>query len=101
MELINAVIVPVGEKPYTEVISNDLKTMQEIVGGYIEVYPISNSLLVICDEEGKLKGKSANRAIGRELIVGNFFIVGNGEDGEFRGLSDDEANAMLSRFDNF
>lgn len=69
-------VYPVGEKPHTLEIDNDLKSMQEIVGGYIERTPLNahlgsaaNGLMAIVDEEGCCKGKPRNR-----LFVGQFFV---------------------------
>ena len=39
-----------------------LERLQELVGGYIEVVPVGHGEYVICDEEGKLKGKPINMA---------------------------------------
>ena len=78
-------------------IENTLKAEQEAVGGYIEVLPLDNEKLLICNEEGKLNGMQGNRRIGNDVIAGPFFIVG--EDGdEFRSLTDEEVKASLKRF---
>lgn len=56
-------------RPHGEYVSYkcdpSLENMQALVGGYIEVVPMfskigSMSCLVLCDEEGKLKGKPVN-----------------------------------------
>ena len=64
-----------------------LKTMQTVVGGYIEVirHPDNEKLLIVCDEEGKMKDKDFNRPIcvdgeQKDVICGDFFICR--EDGE-------------------
>ena len=58
-----------------------LKTMQTIVDGYIEVirHPDNGDLLIVMDEEGKMKGKNPTRAIYvdgilKDYICGSFFI---------------------------
>lgn len=79
-------MVEPGKPAYETEIENTLEAEQEAVGGYIEVLPLDNEKLLICNEEGKLNGMRGNRRIGNEVIVGPFFIVG--EDGdEFRSLS--------------
>lgn len=45
-------------KPADKKIS--LKEMQEIVGGYIEIVPLNNDKLFVCNEEGKIKGLPYN-----------------------------------------
>lgn len=39
-----------------------LEQLRGFVGGYIEVVPVGNGECVVCDEEGKLKGKPLNMA---------------------------------------
>ena len=38
-----------------------LEELQAIVGGYIEVVGLRDGRLIVCDEEGKLKGKEHNQ----------------------------------------
>lgn len=48
-------------------------------------------------EESKLNGMQGNRRIGKDIIAGPFFIVGNNGD-EFRSLTDEETKESLKRF---
>ena len=43
-----------------EDIENTLDELQRIVGGYIEVIPLTFDDIIICNEEGKLKGLPHN-----------------------------------------
>lgn len=62
-------------------ISPSLENLQKTVGGYIETVPITEKLMLLCDEEGKLKNREPNIWIGQELIVGAVIICGvNGEE---------------------
>jgi len=71
-----------GELRY---IPNTLEGLQEAVGGYIEVVRLSDTLLAIVDEEGRLKGKQ-NNVFG---LVGTIVLCG--EDGdEFTDLPGDD-----------
>ena len=45
-------------------INNDLKTLQETVGGYIEAVEIGDNVVLICNEDGKNLGLESNFAIG-------------------------------------
>jgi hypothetical protein len=97
MKTITCVVVPVGQEPYAKEICNDNSTIQELVGGYFELVRLSNRLLLLCDEEAKLKGCEGNRRIGSEIIAGQFIIVGDsGED--FNSLDKYEVAAMIGRF---
>lgn len=46
---------------------------QKMVGGYIAVYFV-NGLNIVCDEEGKLKGKSPCLHINGNTYVGNLLV---------------------------
>lgn len=94
---LRVVMVEPGKPAYETEIENTLEAEQEAVGGYIEVLPLDNGKLMICNEEGKLNGMQGNRRIGKDIIAGPFFIVG--EDGdEFRSLTDEEVKESLKRF---
>ena len=73
-------VQPMREAQVIE-IGNDLESMQELVGGYIEEYmPFEDEVAIVCNEEGKLMGLAPNRAIYdqdghmQEVICGSFFI---------------------------
>ena len=94
---LRVVMVEPGKPAYETEIENTLEAEQEAVGGYIEVVPLDNGKLLICNEEGKLNGMRGNRRIGNDVIAGPFFIVG--EDGdEFRSLTEEETKKYLQAF---
>lgn len=73
---------------------NTLKAKQDFVGGYIEaVYPFSDPVAIICNEEGKINGLLPNRALYDEdgkmfdIVSGPMLVVGLTEDdfGSLRG----------------
>ena len=65
-------------------LNDNLESMQEAVGGWIEEYmPFPDEVALICNEEGKLNGLPLNRAIISEetgdaidIIAGKFLITG-------------------------
>ena len=95
---IKVLIVEPTKKPRVAEIENTLAAEQKIVEGYIEAcYPFADEIAIICNEEGKLSGMQGNRRLGKDIIAGPFFIVG--EDGdEFRSLTDEETKENLKRF---
>lgn len=89
-ERITVLVVKPNDIPRVKEINNTLKGLQDIVKGHIEcLYPWPD-VVIICDEEGKLKGLRPNRFIKGQLIVGTFIIAGNDGKGDFRSLSDRE-----------
>ena len=95
--LLRTVYIEPGKPAYETEIEDTLEAEQKAVGGYIEVVPLDNERLLICNEEGKLNGMQGNRRIGKDVIAGPFFIVGSNGD-EFRSLTDEEAKESLKRF---
>ena len=73
---------------YTAVIKNELKEMQELVGGYIETVMFTDNLIIVCNEERRLIPLPKNMM----GLHGTFFIVGT-EGDEFRSLTDEELMA--------
>ena len=53
-----------GQHPQQVEIDNDLKALQQAVGGSIDaVYPFADPVAIICNDEGKLMGLPLNRAL--------------------------------------
>lgn len=73
---------------------DSLSQMQAAVGGYIEILALTESLSMVLDEEGKLKGLPLNNiairltqhfAVGLalgDMIVGDVLLIGNDSEGE-------------------
>ena len=71
-----------GKDPRTMIIPNDLGTLQQLVDGYIETHTLTDGLVMIVNEEGKLKGLEPNFYVDRlkDTILGTAIFCG--EDGE-------------------
>ena len=68
-------------------IPNELDTLQEAVGGYIEVFPVATDLVILCDEEGRIDGKPFNCNLCGADFCGTIMFVGvDGE--EFTDVSE-------------
>lgn len=88
-------LVKPGEYPEVKEIRDGLKSMQELVGGLIQViYPFEDPVALVCNDEGKLLGLELNRALRHpetgqvyDIISGSFFICGLGEE-DFASLTD-------------
>lgn len=77
-----ALLVEPGMKPRMIEIENTLHAFQEAVDGYIQVMETNyENTVIICNEEGKIKGLQMNRILITEfgmydVIVGNMVVVG-------------------------
>lgn len=103
-DMIRVVLLEPGKEARITKIDSSLEGMQKIVGGYIEVtYPFDEEVCIICNEEGKINGLSANRGIKDEeyrvvdIIAGPCFICDcSGEN--FGSLSDEQAERYKEKF---
>lgn len=87
MDKITVIRKAPGKAPERIEIENALDALQWEIGGYIETVTLASDLVVICDEEGRLKDKAANCRICGILFVGTILIAGvNGE--EFTDVPD-------------
>ena len=102
MEKIKGLLVEPYKLPKEIEINNTLEEKQHLVGGYIEcVYPTNDdSVVFICNEEGKMNGLPLNRDIGYDIIAGTFLIVGDDyENGDFKSLTEEQILKYKIRFD--
>lgn len=106
MSKIRILALPVDREPYITNIENSLKNMQRFVGGYIETVTVLKNpqVILVCDEEGLLKGRAVNPSIPDSdehgewgmVIVGDCFLCGvDGE--EFADLPDKWKDVLLKR----
>lgn len=71
-----------GKDPQTMVITNNLHLLQQLVDGPIEVHTLTDGLVMIVNEEGKLKNLEPNFYVAslKDTILGTAIFCG--EDGE-------------------
>lgn len=82
-DTISVLLFEEGKYPKVVEIERGLHGLQKAVGGDIEQFScFSDGAVIICDDEGKLKGKPLNRVICDEdsgemieIIAGDFLIV--------------------------
>lgn len=99
-------VVEPGRLPYEASISDDLASMQSVVGGLIQaVYPFEEPVALICNEEGKLLGLPMNRALCDkdgdiyDIVAGTFFLcTAPPESSHFADLSDEQIKRYSERF---
>lgn len=94
-----------GKVPTVAKLKTGLEQLQKAVSegcdrqGLIEIIPIAEGVCILCNEEGKLWGLPGNRRIGKDIIVGTFYIIGENEEGELISLTDKQLlfyNAMFA-----
>jgi hypothetical protein len=87
MRKIKVLIKEPGKRPYFAEINNDLRSLQKIVGGYIEtVITIpEEGIVVVCNEEGRLMNLPKNAVFNGVDYVGTILFSGFDEE-EFSDL---------------
>jgi len=97
--LLKVVYVEPHRRAYEAEILNEYNALSKAVGGLLELVHIGSDSLIVCNEEGKLKGMDGNRRLdnGTTIIAGPFFVCGY-NDGDFRSLTDEEVKKYLDRF---
>lgn len=106
---IRVVIIEPTKQVHIKEIDDSLASMQTEVGGYIQVIPayaipggkgLGRELILVLNEEGKLDDLPYNFKIwdGADYIAGTCFICKEKE-AEMVGLSEEEANQVISLFD--
>lgn len=96
-----------GLYPQEAEINGSLESMQQLVGGLIQVlYPFRDAeVALICNDEGKLLGLPFNRALRDErgatydVVAGTFFLCSASWDSDtFGSLSEDQVKEYRERF---
>lgn len=84
-----------GKAPERMDLDGSLESMQAFVGGTIQaVYPFSDPVAILCNDEGKLMELEHNRALRDDdenvydILCGPFFICGLGDE-DFASLSEE------------
>ena len=76
-------VIEPERRPEVREIDGSLKSMQEIVGGWIQaLYPFDEPVALVCNDEGKLMNLPANCGLRDEsgqiydIVCGTFFLCG-------------------------
>ncbi len=97
---LKVLVVEPDKEPCVKVIDSGYEALQAVVDGTIQcVYPFTDPVGVVCNDDGKWMGMSLNRALRDEdgkvydIIAGTFAVVGLFED-DFCSLDD----GMLEKY---
>lgn len=99
MNKIAALGLRVNEPLKIELIENELKALQDYVGGIIEIVRIREDIGFICDGNGKIFEKQPNFLLDRykDAIVGDVLFVSLTEDGDTKSLTYEQMG-FIARF---
>jgi hypothetical protein len=91
-----------GEPLRSMVVPNELGVMQQLVDGYIESITLPDNLIVICNEEGKIRDMAKNFHVAAldDYIYGPALFMGaDGE--EFCSIKPEHEKLIRAYFDVF
>lgn len=69
---------------------NTLEAFQEAVVGYIETVTLASDLVIICNEEGRLRGLEYNATVCGVSFVGTIIFAAYNRDGDFVSIKKPE-----------
>ena len=99
-------VIEPERRPEVREIDGSLKTMQSIVGGYIQaIYPFDDPVALVANDDGKLLNLPANRGLrdknGQiyDILCGTFFLCGAPADSDhFVSLTTEQIERYQKRF---
>ena len=103
-EKIKVIKVEPKKEPEVVMLNNEYKDLSAAVGGLIQmVYPYSDKVGLMLNDEGKLLGMEPNRLLKDEdgniydVIAGTFYVVGLDEE-NFGSLSEELIEKYMKKF---
>lgn len=103
-EKIKVIKVEPKKEPEVVMLNNEYKDLSAAVGGLIQVvYPYSDKVGLMMNDEGKLLGMEPNRSLKDEdgniydVIAGTFYVVGLDEE-DFGSLSEELIEKYMKKF---
>lgn len=78
----------VGEPWELIEINDTLLDLKREIGGYIETVTLAEGVVILCDEEGRLKDRPDNCEVGGVMFVGTIMICGTSGE-EFASCPED------------
>ena len=101
---IRVLMVEPMTSPKLVTLQNDLDSLQKAVSigapdqGLIELVPLEDNILILCNEEGKLIGLEPNRRLGKDILCGVFYIVAEDEEGNLVSLTPAQMDKYSAMF---
>lgn len=97
--LLRVVALEPCKPAYEAEVTDHFRAFQQAVRGHFEVaYPFEDDAVLVCNEEGLIRGMEPNCIINGNVYVGPMFIVKNGGDGSLYSLTDEQIEKYLAAF---
>ena len=77
MSKVKVIVIRPGDKYGEEMtVSNNIKSFQKIVDGYVEMVKLDKNFALLCNEVGRLRNLKPSITIMGKEYVGNVIIIG-------------------------
>ena len=87
-----------NEEPIRMNVKNSLEELQRLVGGHIESVTLGKDIAILCDEEGRIKGKEYNCTLVGVDFAGTIVIVGVRGDSFSDAPPENTLHILFSKF---
>ncbi|MBE7041063.1 MAG: DUF3846 domain-containing protein [Ruminococcaceae bacterium] len=87
-------------------LENNLDALQKAISigadyqGLIEIINLNEDTCILCNEEGKLIGLEPNRRLGKDILCGVFYVIGQDKEGNLTSLNKDAMRFYSEYFKN-
>ena len=98
-EKIRVLMIEPHKYPQEHILKNDLNSMQEAVGGLIDIIGLEENVCVLLNDDGKLIGLDGNRRLWNgDIIAGTFYVCGSDNEGNLTSLNDEQIERYSQMF---
>ncbi|MBQ3321920.1 MAG: DUF3846 domain-containing protein [Firmicutes bacterium] len=87
-----------NSKAHTLQVPNNTTVLSQLLDGYIERYGIGNKVLILMDEDGKLKGKEPTIADPLLGVIAGPVIFTGSRGSHIAAISDDQIEWLKERY---
>lgn len=98
---IRVLLVEPNKEPCVIDVVHRLDELQRVIGGYVQMLPLSKDVVILCDEDGRLKQLPFNRTIrikGFDIPIVGKFLVCAVNDTDFDSLSEEQIEEWRNHF---
>lgn len=94
-----------GKEPTLAMLNNNLDDLQKAVSigapsqGLIEIIDLEDDVCLLLNEEGKLIGLEPNRRLGKDILCGTFYVIGQDRCGNLTSLSETKMQKYAKLFE--
>lgn len=86
-------------KPHCGFVENDTGIFEKLIKGPIEEMQLDDRTVLVCGRDSKINEEIPNRYVGKDIICGKFFVVGDSGKEKYESLSEKQAAYYYKMFE--